>query len=162
MAKARNSRNGQVEETIASLKQLKTGLQQTMVALQHNLATLTQTQAQFVAQMAEMKAESDRRFARIEEILLDHTRILHEHSQILQEHSRVLAALPEAVRDRMGCKIPGQQKSGVTNPTARQDYDSSGGAVAVARRSEPPHVSPGNGRLGRLAGIGWFSRVSTW
>jgi hypothetical protein len=50
-----------------------------------------------------MKAESDRRFARIESILLEHTRIL-------QEHSRILAALPDAVREKIGFKVTGQQE----------------------------------------------------
>ena len=43
----------------------------------------------------------DERFARIEAILLDHSRILADHTAILQ-------ALPEAVRERMGFKMPGQ------------------------------------------------------
>jgi hypothetical protein len=88
MARARQSRNGRLEDALATLLQTQASMQQTQVA--------------FFAQMAEMKAESDRRFARIEAILLEHTRIL-------QEHSRILAALPDAVREKIGFKGTGQQ-----------------------------------------------------
>lgn len=120
MAKARASRNGRLQDALRKLTQSQLDWQQTqqqlqqqqqqwqqqhqqlLAALQQNLATLTQTQANFVAQMAAMKEESDRRFARIEAILLDHTRIL-------QEHGRILAALPDAVREKIGFKGAGQQ-----------------------------------------------------
>ena len=94
MARARQSRNGRLEEALATVLQ-------TQASMQQNLSALQQTQTAFFAQMAEMKAESDRRFARIEAILIEHTRIL-------QEHGRTLQALPDAVRDKIGFKSPGQ------------------------------------------------------
>jgi hypothetical protein len=87
MAKARENRNGQLEDALATVLQTR--------------ASMRQTLATFLAQMAELKAESDRRFARIEAILLDHTRFL-------QEHSRILQALPDAVREKIGFKSSGQ------------------------------------------------------
>jgi hypothetical protein len=83
MAKARENRNGRLEDALATVLQTQASMQQTM--------------ATFLTQMAELNAESDRRFARIEAILLDHTRIL-------QEHSRILQALPDAVREKIGFK----------------------------------------------------------
>jgi hypothetical protein len=102
VAKARQSRNGRLEEALATVLL-------TQASMQQNLSALQQTQTAFLAQMAEMKADSDRRFARIEAILLDHTRILQEHSRILQEQGRILQALPDAVREKIGFKGTGQQ-----------------------------------------------------
>jgi hypothetical protein len=94
MAKSRQSRNGRLEDALATVLQ-------TQASMQQNLSALQQTLTAFLTQMAEMKADSDRRFARIEAILLDHTRIL-------QEHSRILQALPDAVREKNGFKGSGQ------------------------------------------------------
>lgn len=106
MATAKNQTNGRLEEATTAMIQ--------------NQATLLQTQAAFVqsqfayaARMAEADqrmAEADRRFeqlrqeaaewfARIEAILLDHSRILTEHNQLLQ-------ALTDAIREKIGFKIP--------------------------------------------------------
>ncbi len=101
MARARQSRNGRLEDALATVLL-------TQASMQQNLSALQQTLTAFLAQMAEMKADSDRRFSRIEAILLDHSRILQEHSRILQEHSRILEALPDAVRDKIGFKGPDQ------------------------------------------------------
>src|SRR5438105_9211009 len=107
MARARNQKNGRLEEAMANLVQSQATLVQ-------NQATLVQNQASFLARMAETDArmaETDReiaemqrvnaeRFARIEAILL--------------EHSRILQALPDAiseVRDKIGFRAPEQQQS---------------------------------------------------
>ena len=107
MARQRDSKNGRMEDALATVLQTQAGMQQNVTALQQNLSAIQQnvsamqqTLTAFLAQMAEMKGESDRRFARIESILLD-------HSRILQEHSRTLQALPDAVRDKIGFKGPG-------------------------------------------------------
>jgi len=85
MARAKNQKNGRLEEA---------------------LATLIQNQAAFVAQlyqrdreMAELQRINSERFARIEAILLD-------HSRILAEHGRILERLPDVVRDKIGLKAP--------------------------------------------------------
>jgi hypothetical protein len=92
MARARAAGNGRLEEA---------------------LATLIQNQAAFVAQMrktdrqiAEMERINTERFARIEAILLDHSRILAEHSRILADHTRILEALADAIREKIGFKVP--------------------------------------------------------
>ncbi len=103
MARSRQPRNGRLEEALATLLQTQATTQQTLSGIQQNISSLQQTLTAFLAQMAELKAESDRRFARIESILLDHTRIL-------QEHGRTLAALPDAVRERIGFKGAGQRE----------------------------------------------------
>ncbi|MCI0376716.1 MAG: hypothetical protein L0215_03845 [Gemmataceae bacterium] len=85
MARAKSGGNGRLEEA---------------------LATLIQNQAAFVARMAEIDqrvADMDRvnseRFARIEGLLVEHNRILTEHTHILQ-------ALTDAVREKIGFKLP--------------------------------------------------------
>src|SRR5262249_46650209 len=102
MPRARQTRNGRLEEALATLLQTQASTQQSISASQQNISELQHNLTAFLAHMAEMKVESDRRFARIEAILLDHTRIL-------QEHTRILEALPEAVRERIGFKIPEQR-----------------------------------------------------
>jgi hypothetical protein len=87
MARAKEQGNGRLEEAMAVLLQ--------------NTATLVQTQAAFVASMAENNrrwAESERnimeRFSRVEAILI--------------EHNRILQALPDAIREKIGFKVPNQ------------------------------------------------------
>ena len=105
MARARNQRNGRLEEAMATLLQKQ--------------SNLVQNQALFLAQVAEMNhwfderfARIDDRFARIDERLarMDERfaqleAILLQHSQILNEHTRILQALPEAVREKIGFKV---------------------------------------------------------
>lgn len=102
MADAKNKGNGRIDR-----------LEETMSALALAQASLVQAQANLVARMAETDthirdintrmAETDRqmaetnrlnseRFARIETLLL--------------EHNRILTALPDAIRDKIGFKIP--------------------------------------------------------
>ncbi len=95
-AKVESNGHGRLEEALATMLQ--------------NTAILVQTQAAFVAQlaktdrdMAELKQIADARFARIESILL-------EHSRILADHSRILQALPEAIREKIGFKVPEKPK----------------------------------------------------
>ncbi len=87
MARAKNQRNGRLEEA---------------------MATLIQNQAAFLARISEtdrLLSETERinseRFARIEALLM-------EHSRILAEHTRILQALPDAIRDKIGFKVSGQ------------------------------------------------------
>jgi hypothetical protein len=108
MARERNRQNGRLEEALETLARSDETMPQILAAIQQTQATMVHTQAAFLAQMTELKVEADRRFARIEAILLDHSRILQEHSQILREHGRILQALPDAVRDKIGFKSPGQ------------------------------------------------------
>lgn len=95
MAYAKNKGNGRLDR-----------LEETMSALALAQASLVQVQANLVARMAETDtrirdmnvrmAETDRlnseRFVRIEALLL--------------EHNRILTALPDAIRDKIGFKIP--------------------------------------------------------
>ena len=101
MARARDQRNGRLEEAMAILLQ--------------NQASLVQNQTSFLARLADMERINAERFARIEAILLEHSRILAEHSRILAEHSRILAehgrileALPDTIRQRIGFRVPEQ------------------------------------------------------
>jgi hypothetical protein len=97
MARARSSRNGRLEEFMATVLQ-------NQAALQQNIATLVQTQAAFVARMsetdsriAEMDRRIERRFANIE--------------AILSELVRMIERLPEAVSEKIGFRPAGQQPS---------------------------------------------------
>jgi hypothetical protein len=101
MARARDQENGRLQETLAALQQNLIALQRAQLAAEQTTAIFVQSQAAFVAQMGEMREREDRRwaetlerFARIEAILL--------------EHSRILKALPDAVREKIGFRPPGQ------------------------------------------------------
>lgn len=85
MARARNARNGRLEEAIA---------------------ILIQNQASFLARVSETDRVNAERFGRIEDRLTRIEAILVEHSRILAQHSRLLEALPEAVREKIGFKAP--------------------------------------------------------
>jgi hypothetical protein len=94
MARAKDQGNGRLEEAMTNLLQ--------------NQAILVQNQAAFLARAAEMDqrfAESERhfkeQFSRIEERF---SRI----EAILLEHNRILQALPDAIREKIGFKPPGQ------------------------------------------------------
>ncbi|HMC65379.1 MAG TPA: hypothetical protein VKI65_10615 [Gemmataceae bacterium] len=106
MARAKNQRNGRLEEAMANMARSQ--------------QTLLQNQALFVGQIAETNrrideqnhriderfARIDERFARIDERFARIEAILLQHSQILNELTRMLDRLPEAVRDKIGFKPP--------------------------------------------------------
>lgn len=94
MARAREQRNGRLEEAMTTLLQTRAAF----------LARISETDRE----LAELKRINAERFARIETILLEHSRILAEHSRILADHSRILAALPDAIREKIDFKIPEQ------------------------------------------------------
>jgi oligoendopeptidase F len=92
MARARSAGNGRLEEA---------------------LQTLIQTQTAFVAnaqetdvRIAEMERRIDERFARIDDRFARIEAILLEHSRILQEHTRILQQLTDAIREKIGFKMP--------------------------------------------------------
>jgi hypothetical protein len=87
MARAKNPGNGRLEVA---------------------MAILLQTPAAFVARISEtdqrrteLERENSERFARIERMLLEHNRILADYNEILK-------ALPDALREKIGFKVPGQ------------------------------------------------------
>ena len=86
MARARNGRVDRLEEALTNMLQGQAALQQQLSAL------------------ASRHADADERFARIETILHEHSRMIQDLNRILEEHGRILAALPDAVRERMGFK----------------------------------------------------------
>ena len=99
MARAKNQRNGRLEEAMANMARSQ--------------QTLLQNQALFVGQIAETNRRIDEqnhrideRFARIDERFARIEAILLQHSQILNELTRMLDRLPEAVRDKIGFKPP--------------------------------------------------------
>jgi len=88
------------------LEEAMTNMLQGQAMLQQQLSALATRQADTDARMADYERRIEERFQRIEAILLDHSRILKDHSRILEDHGRILAALPDAVRERMGFKPP--------------------------------------------------------
>ncbi len=88
MARAKNQRNGRLEEALAILIQ--------------NQASFLARMAETDQQIAEMQRINSERFARIEAILLD-------HSRILADHGRILEALPDTIRQKIGFKAPEQR-----------------------------------------------------
>jgi hypothetical protein len=92
MARAKEQKNGRLEEAMTTLLQ--------------NQATLVQNQAAFIAQkretdkeLADLRRENNERFARIDERLAG-------IEAILLEHNRILERLPKAVREKIGFKAP--------------------------------------------------------
>jgi hypothetical protein len=106
MARMKPQGNGRLEELMATVLQGQAIMQQTIAAMQQTTAAAQQTTAamqqttaamqaewrEFQRQSAEIQRSIDQRFARIEALLL--------------EHNRMLAALPDAVRDKIGFKPP--------------------------------------------------------
>jgi hypothetical protein len=88
MARARNQRNGRLDDAVATLIQNQTSFLARMSEIDQRLS--------------ELERINSERFARIETILL-------EHSRILAEHSRILQALPDTIRQKIGFKVPEQQ-----------------------------------------------------
>ncbi len=82
MVRERKQGNGRVDR----LEEALTSMLQGQAMLQQQLSAL-----------AARQADADARFGRIEGILQDVARVL-------EEHGRILAALPDAVRERMGFK----------------------------------------------------------
>jgi hypothetical protein len=101
MARAKDQPNGRLEEALNMLIQSQAALlpQQTAFLARaaetdHRLSELDRIIAERLARIDERFARIDERFARIEAILM--------------EHGRILQALPEAIREKIGFKIPGQ------------------------------------------------------
>jgi hypothetical protein len=94
MARAKAQANGRLEEAMAMLIQ--------------NQAAFLARASETDKRIAELERENAERFARIETILLQHSQILAEHTRILTDHSRILQALTDAVREKIGFKLPGQ------------------------------------------------------
>jgi hypothetical protein len=113
MARARNSGNGHLEEVLASLGQKMDSLAESQIVLTQAQATLAQAQATMIQTQAvfaaharendvrwtELRADIDQtnqlnaqRFARIEAMLIDHTRRLE--------------AIEEAIREKIGFRMP--------------------------------------------------------
>ena len=105
MARAKNG-NGRFDEAMNNLTQAQANLVQAQAALLQSQAEANARMAGWEARMAANEAkwlelgakmeETDRlnaeRFARIETLLL--------------EHSRILTELPDAVREKMGFRVP--------------------------------------------------------
>jgi hypothetical protein len=99
MARAKEQKNGRLEEALAIMLQ--------------NMATLVQTQAAFVAdkretdkELADLRRQNNERFARIDERFVQMDQRLAAIEAVLREHNRILERLPDAVRDKIGFKAP--------------------------------------------------------
>ncbi len=91
MATAKIQRNGRIdrlEDALTNLLLTQTGL--------------AARQAKTDRRFAECERLAADRFQRIESSLLDLSRVLHEQGRVLQDHGQLLAALPDAVREKMG------------------------------------------------------------
>src|ERR1041384_6521373 len=109
MARVKNNGNGRLEEAMAKLAEeqkrqaeehgeLEKALRhmlQTQALHQQNQAENQRDLAESRRELSELRRQADQRFARIEAILLEHTRILQ--------------ALPDAVREKIGYKMPEQR-----------------------------------------------------
>src|SRR5262249_20861299 len=103
MAKPKDNDNGRLQESLIALSQSMALLNQSTVNLNQSMTAFQANHIALIARMAESDrviaakfAEIDERFNRIEAILIEHTRILQ--------------ALPDAVREKIGFRMPEQQK----------------------------------------------------
>jgi hypothetical protein len=87
MARAKNQTNGRLEEAIAILLQ-------NQAAFLARASEIDRQRSELQQRVFEMDRLNSERFARIEAILIEHTRILR--------------ALPEAIREKIGFKVPEQ------------------------------------------------------
>ena len=106
MARAKSNGSVHLDEAMAALAQAQANLVQAQAASVLNQTAMAQNQTAFLARMADIDArmadmdrvnsarmaQIDERFSRVEAILI--------------EHSRILRALPDAIRDKIGFKIP--------------------------------------------------------
>jgi uncharacterized protein YhaN len=106
MARAKNAGNGRLEEALAALMQNQTALMQNQTALMQNQATFLQNQAAFQARASEI----DARVAEINTRFAETNRINAERfariETLLIEHSRILQGLTDAIREKIGFKMP--------------------------------------------------------
>lgn len=106
MARARSERNGSLEDALRQLVQSQATLAQTQATFIQNQAGFVQNQIGILAEVRELQRESRElqrenreRFARIEAILLEHNRILDEYGTRLEK-------LTDAIREKIGFKLP--------------------------------------------------------
>src|SRR5262245_18116943 len=130
MAKSKNNGNGALQESLTALNQSMALLNQSMAALHANQIAFTARMAEVDARHAESRREHaelereiaarfaaiDKRFDRIEAILV--------------EHNRTLQALPDAVREKIGFRMPEQR----TEKYVGELYDQ--------KIRHSPHLSP--------------------
>ncbi len=90
MARARNQKNGRLEEAMVMLIQNQASFVQNQTSFLARMAQTDKEIADLRRRDAELRQETAERFRRIEAILL--------------EHSRILQALPDAIRDKIGFK----------------------------------------------------------
>ena len=76
------------------------------IRLEEAMALLIQNQAAFLARASEIDARVADSDVSSKELRRENTERFAHIEAILLEHSRVLAALPEAVRERMGFRPP--------------------------------------------------------
>ncbi len=135
MAKAKSNGNGRLEDIVEKLGQSAIDLNQSMVSLNQSMASLNQSTAALNQAMAAAQAnqiaftarmaKSDERLADLERDIAarfadlertTNTRFAEIDKRfvrieaILMEHSRTLLALPEAVREKIGFRMPEQRK----------------------------------------------------
>ncbi len=104
MPRAKEQRNGRLEEAMTNLLQAQASLAQ-------NLAALAQNQTALRARVAAMDnrfADMDRRFVEMER---SNSERFFRIEAILIQHSQILQALPEAVREKIDFKAPEKPRS---------------------------------------------------
>lgn len=116
MARAKRNGNGRVnrrEEKMtalelaqANLVQAQANLVQAQAALALNMTAMAQQQAAFLARVAKIDARVAKLNARMRETDRINSERFERIETILLEHSRILAALPDAIRDKIGFKTP--------------------------------------------------------
>jgi len=90
MARAKEQKNGRLEEAMAMLIQNQAAFVAQMRDRDREMIELQRTTAERFAQIDQRFAQVDQRLANIE--------------AVLREHSRTLERLPDAVRDKIGFK----------------------------------------------------------
>jgi chromosome segregation ATPase len=94
---ATRNRNGRLEEAMAVLLNTQVAFLERLARSDERLARMDERFARMDERLAERFAAIDERFARIDSELADIKAILLRHEQ-------TLAALPDAIRDKIGFK----------------------------------------------------------
>jgi septal ring factor EnvC (AmiA/AmiB activator) len=99
MARAKDSGNGRLSESLAAMQKAQTDMLQALAKLAQNQTSLLQT----VTHLTQRMAQTDADIAETNRINSD---LFARIKTILAEHSEALAALPEAIHRRFGFRPP--------------------------------------------------------
>jgi hypothetical protein len=110
MARAKDQRNGRLEEAMQNLLQSQALMVQNQAFFQVQIAESNRQIAEARAEGNRLRAETQREIAetnrRLDQMQRENSERFARIEAILIEHGRILQALPEAIRETIGFKNP--------------------------------------------------------